>query len=155
MQHTLPSTPLPQLDLGVAPLSVPDQPVHTHAHGPSARFDRLGAALGFLCALHCVAVPLLMGVLPSLGLEFLADGAVDVVIVAFATLFAAVAAVLGYRQHGDRRVVAGFASAVALLFAAQLFGEENIAGRVVSIAGGLTLAVTHLVNMRLGRRCAH
>ena len=155
MQHTLPSTPLPRLDLGVAPVSAPDHAIHAHAHGASARFDRLGAALGFLCALHCVAVPLLMGVLPSLGLEFLADGAVDLAIVALATVFAGVAAVLGYRQHGERRVVAGFAGAVALLVAAQFFGEENIAGRVVSIAGGLTLAVTHLINMRLGRRCRH
>jgi hypothetical protein len=159
MQHTLPSANGAGLDLGVAPVALPAEPHahggHAHAHGASARFDRLGAALGFLCAVHCVAVPLLMGVLPSLGLEFLADGAVDAVIVVVATLFAGVASVLGFRQHGERRVVAGFAGAVALLVAAQFFGEENLAGRAVSIAGGLTLAVTHLVNMRLGRRCAH
>ena len=155
MQHTLPSAHRAGLDLGLAPVGAHEAETHTHSHGISARFDRFGAALGFLCAIHCVTVPLLMGVLPSLGLEFLADGAVDLVIVAIATVFAATAAVLGYRQHGERRVVAGFAGAVALLIAAQFFGEENIAGRVVSIAGGLTLAVTHLVNMRLGRRCRH
>ena len=156
MQHRLPSARVTGFGLPAADANVEvGHDAHEHEHVVAARFDRFGAVLGFLCAIHCVAVPLLMGVLPSLGLEFLADPLVDGIIVSIAALFAIGAGFFGYRNHGDRRVLIGFGAALMLLVIAQLCGEDAIIGRVISITGGLTLAVTHIANTRLGRRCAH
>lgn len=115
--------------------------------------DRLGAVLGFACALHCITVPLLVGVLPAVGLGFIADHSFDLTIVLIATAFAVLAARSGWRAHGDRRIVAMFVAAVALLVLGLGVGEESLAGRVPSITGGILLAIAHLANLRAtGRR---
>lgn len=148
MQQTLPK-----------PLSLHDATTPRAAHtGHSHRertIDRFGAFLGFACAVHCVSMPLVISVLPTLGLGFLADHAFDLTIVIIATIFATFAARSGWRTHRDRRVVAGFVGAIALLFLGIALGEESMAGRVPSILGGVALAVTHLANLRLSKRgCA-
>ena len=129
-------------------------PGHTHAHG--GLLDRFGAFLGFACAIHCIAVPLFLGVLPALGLGFLADHEFDLTIVAIASVCALFAARSGWRAHGDRRIVAGFFGAILLLVMGHALGEESLAGRIPSVLGGLTLAVTHLINLRASRKtCDH
>lgn len=161
MQHSLPRT-LPVAE----PVALQRGHEHTHAdghahphvhHGASAAFtDRVGAVLGFACAVHCVAVPIWIGVLPAVGLGFLADHAFDLTIVGIAAVFALFASRSGWRTHRDGRVVAGFVGAVALLVLGHVLGEESLLGRVPSILGGLALAVSHLANLRLSKRaCAH
>lgn len=136
-------------------------PLHLHApevpHEPAAvthrgLVDRLGAFLGFACALHCIAMPLLVGVLPAMGLGFLTDHAFDLAIVALASGFAFFAARSGWRAHRDLRVVAAFVGAVALLTLGHAIGEDGPAGRVPSIVGGLVLAVAHIANLRLSKQ---
>ncbi|MBL8785299.1 MAG: MerC domain-containing protein [Deltaproteobacteria bacterium] len=125
-----------------------------HAH--DGLVDRLGAFLGLACAIHCIAMPLLLGVLPALGLSFLADHVFDLVIVILASIFAFFAARSGLRAHGDRRIVKGFAAAVLLLALGHLVGEESLVGRIPSVLGGLTLATVHFLNLRASRRaCRH
>lgn len=124
-------------------------------HGHDGLFDRLGAFLGLACAIHCIAMPLLLGVLPALGLGFLADHTFDLVIVVLASIFAFFAARSGLRSHGDRRIVKGFVAAVLLLALGHLVGEDTLVGRIPSVLGGLTLAVVHFLNLRASRRaCA-
>ena len=136
-------------------------PLHAHASQPAAHthsrvFDRLGAILGVACALHCIAMPLVFGILPALGLQFLADHTFDLVIVVFAAIFAFFAARSGLRSHGDRRFAFGFGAAVALLALGHALGDETLAGRIPSILGGLTLALVHFLNLRAsGRACPH
>lgn len=159
MQHSLPRTlPVAEhvaLERGHDHAHAAEH-AHVH-HGVGAAFaDRVGAALGFACAVHCVAVPIWLGVLPAVGLGFLADHAFDLAIVGLAAVFALFAARSGWRTHRDGRVVLGFTGAVALLVLGHLIGEESLAGRVPSILGGFALAVSHLANLRLSRRaCAH
>jgi len=149
----------------VVPLTVPGlaedaalrrdtTPVAPTRRAPNALLDKVGAVLGFACAIHCIVVPLALGVLPALGLGFLADEGVDHTIVAIATACAALAAWLGWRTHHDRRIVLGFAGSVALLFLAHAVGEHGLGARLISVLGGLGLAATHLWNTRRSRSCA-
>jgi hypothetical protein len=155
MNRSLPQ-PLPHaLVSTVAPRDFGSEAVDAHAQTPRTFYDRFGAFLGFLCAIHCLAVPLLLGVLPAVGLGFLAAHEFDLAIIGFAIVFAGLAARSGYRAHGDKRLVYGFGAAVALLIAGHLLGEGGIAGRIPSIIGGFSLAALHFVNLRKTRRsCA-
>lgn len=159
MQHSLPANlPLQAHgDRGQPGSARPSVGDHAHAHPPAAgAFDRIGAFLGFACAVHCIAVPLLFAVLPTLGLGFLADEAFDLTIVVIASLCALVGARTGWRAHHDVRVVLAFGLAIALLVSGHAVGEESAAGRLPSVIGGIVLAVTHLANLRLSKRaCAH
>ena len=149
MQHSLPRT-LPVAE------HIASEHEHVHHDQGAAIADRIGAFLGFACAVHCIVVPLLFGVLPAFGLGFLADHAFDLTIVAFAAVFALFAARSGWRTHRDGRVMSGFVAAIGLLVLGHLIGEEGLLGRVPSVLGGLALAVTHLANLRLSKRaCAH
>jgi len=127
--------------------------VHPHAdeHAPRTFYDRFGAFLGLLCAIHCLVVPLLLGVLPAVGLGFIAEHEFDLTIIGIAFVFAGLAARSGYRAHGDRRVVIGFVAAVSLLAFGHLLGEDGLAGRIPSIIGGFSLAALHIVNLRKTR----
>lgn len=161
MQQTLPKPLSLHADAPAAPAPATASheahahDAHEHSH-PERALDRFGAFLGFACAVHCISVPLLIGVLPAMGLGFLADHAFDLAIVVIATIAAFFAARSGWRAHHDRRVMAGFGVAVALLFLGLAVGEESMAGRVPSILGGFTLAVTHIANLRLSKHaCAH
>lgn len=112
--------------------------------------DRLGAVLGFLCAIHCLAVPLFLGALPALG--FLADHAFDLTLIGVAAVVAFFSARSGLKSHGDKRVALGFLGAVVLLALGHLLGEESLLGRIPSIIGGFALFALHLANLRLSRR---
>ena len=61
--------------------------------------DRVGFAASMLCAIHCAAMPLLLAILPTLGLG--AGGWVDLdqAVVVFATLLAAGTLTIGWRRH--------------------------------------------------------
>lgn len=121
-------------------------------HTPRTLLDRLGAVLGFLCAVHCLAVPLLLGALPALGLGFLADHSFDMAIIGLASVVAFFAARSGLRAHGDARIVVGFVAAVTLLVVGHILGEDGLVGRIPSIVGGFSLFALHLYNLRLSRR---
>lgn len=128
---------------------------HTHDATHASIFDRVGAFLGIACAIHCLAVPLLLGVLPTLGLGFLAEHGFDLIIIISALAFAAMAAYSGFKVHRDRRILWGFALAAALMLGGhELEHMDTLWGRVPAILGGLTLAAVHFFNLRLARRCA-
>jgi hypothetical protein len=144
MERSLPHTA--HADLEVSPVRIEsDEAQRTF-------LDRLGAVLGFLCAVHCLAVPLLLGAMPAIGLGFLADHAFDLTIIGLASVVAFFAARSGLRAHGDKRVALGFLAAVSLLIAGHLLGEDGLAGRAPSVVGGFALFGLHLVNLRLSKR---
>lgn len=61
--------------------------------------DWLGVAASVLCAIHCAAMPFVVGFLPLLGLSFLADPAFHKWMVGICLLLALLAFVPGWRRH--------------------------------------------------------
>ncbi len=61
--------------------------------------DYLGIAASVACAIHCAAMPFVIGFLPLLGLSFLADPSFHKWMVGVCLLFALLAFVPGWRRH--------------------------------------------------------
>ena len=61
--------------------------------------DWLGVGASVLCAIHCAAMPFVIGFLPLLGLSFLADPAFHQWMVAICLALALLAFVPGWRRH--------------------------------------------------------
>ncbi|MDB4775508.1 MerC domain-containing protein [bacterium] len=61
--------------------------------------DWIGVAASLLCAIHCAAMPFVVGFLPLLGLSFLADPSFHQWMVAVCLAMALVAFVPGWRRH--------------------------------------------------------
>jgi hypothetical protein len=70
-----------------------------------ALFDRLGATGALLCAIHCALLPLLIALLPSLGLSAALAPTFEVGFVLFATLFGLAVLVWSYRRHRAMRAL--------------------------------------------------
>jgi hypothetical protein len=119
------------------------------------RLNSTGAVASFLCAIHCALMPLLVTLLPLIGLGFLAAEPVEWGLVAMSAMLGASAICLGYREHRRRRPLAILGIGMALLVLGRLgeayeWGEW---GMPVLVFGGFTLVLAHIVNGRLCRAC--
>ena len=71
-----------------------------------ALLDRLGATGSLLCAIHCALLPLLIALLPSLGVSAWLGEGFEQVFVLFATLFGLAVLAWSYRRHRAMRALA-------------------------------------------------
>ena len=119
------------------------------------RMDRAGATASFLCAIHCALMPLVVTLLPLLGLGFLASEPVEWTLLLASATLGSSSLCLGFRQHRSRRVFAILGVALALLVAGRIFHERHwgIWGPVLMVLGGLTMMGAHLLNHRLCHAC--
>jgi drug/metabolite transporter (DMT)-like permease len=116
--------------------------------------DKVGAWLGLTCAVHCLAMPLVVGVLPLLGFGFLTQQSSEGVLLGAILVTALAGALWGYRRHRELRVVMAFIGAVGLVLISRVWGEHHPLGRALGIVGGLAIAGAHLVSARLCRSCS-
>ena len=118
-----------------------------------ARIDKVGAGMSFACAIHCMLMPLVIGVLPLLGLGFLADHTAEAVFVSFSVLLALTSLCWGYRSHGKKYLFAILALSAALIATGiWIVAEDHHTLFVVLGACGITLS--HILNKRLCASCS-
>lgn len=127
---------------------------HTATADISRSADRLGATASLLCAVHCATLPFLLGVLPALGLGFLASHSFERAFIACASVLALAMTVHGYRRHRDARAFALLVPGLVLLwlggFAFDLHGNV-LWHSIFVVAGGTCVVLTHIFNLRLSR----
>lgn len=121
---------------------------HDHRQGPLTQFDQFGAIAGLLCALHCALLPLFVGLLPSLGLEFFGTHAFDAWMVAFLGTFALIVIGLGYASDRAGLVwglILGGLATMALGLLPFLWGWLHA---LLLAVGGMSVALGHWLNRR-------
>lgn len=114
--------------------------------------DRIGAAISFACAVHCLALPLCLAALPLLGLSFLASEVFESVMLISAVGFATLSLCWGRRVHGQNRLFLLLALALLSFAAAHAIETDPFHALLMGI-GGLVLASAHLLNRKLCRTC--
>lgn len=120
------------------------------------RLDRTGAAASLVCAAHCAAMPLLAGLLPLLGLSFVASEGFEWVMICLSLSIGAVSLLPSFaRRHRQWRPLLMFALGASLMLAVRLWLEEDSRWETpVVVVGALLIATAHWVNLRLCRACA-
>ena len=82
-------------DAATAPTPVPVELVHDHGQATveeaSYRLGTMAALVSSICAVHCLATPFLVGVLPLLGLGFVAEAWFEWAMLAVAAVIVGVA----------------------------------------------------------------
>ena len=90
---------LPIIDNEVEPLAL------EASDSPRSRlYDCIGVVCSCACAVHCAAMPFVIGSLPALGLTWLADEGFHQWMVGICFLLAVVAVLPGYRRHRRKLV---------------------------------------------------
>lgn len=120
----------------------------------SRYFDRIAIALSALCIVHCLAIPLLVAVLPLAAIG-LGVGHFHGLMLWLVVPVSALGFALGLRVHRRWDVVGIGVSAVVLLAIAGIHGHDAWPAAVeagVSIVASLILARSHWINFREVRR---
>lgn len=132
---------------------------------PSRQFlDRFGAAGSLLCAVHCALLPVLIAVLPSLGLDAVLGERFEEAFVLFATLLGGYSVLAGYRRHRLSQALALMLPGLLILWLGVLYAplhQSQWPHALVMTLGGTLVGLAHLANLRLnaghvhGPSCAH
>lgn len=120
--------------------------------------DRLGATGSLLCAIHCALLPLVIALLPSLGLASLASQGFERAFVAFATLLGLFSVVWGYRRHRAVRALSLLAPGLVTLWVVVLYQplHEMVLPHAIAMTfGGTMVGLAHIANLRLNHGHVH
>lgn len=135
------------------------QPAHARppVHASLAEAgDRVGLVGSLLCAAHCALFPVLIALVPTLGLSGAAVVDFDQAFTVFATLLGVTMLGLGYRRHRAFQAWVALLPGLALVWWGSFSGmhTHSIEHVLVMVAGGLAIAAAHLMNLRLTHRAA-
>lgn len=120
--------------------------------------DQFGTTASMVCAVHCALLPVLISLLPALGLGVLAMNGLEWSFVVFATSLGLFSLWLGYRRHRVYRALAFLAPGLGLVWLGVLVPQihlQPLRHAVVMTAGGTLIAIAHLVNLRLSHGHVH
>lgn len=120
--------------------------------------DRLGATGSLLCALHCALLPMLIVLLPSLGIAAWMSDSFEEGFVMFATLLGLFTLIQGYRRHRAVRALWLLLPGLAALWLGigyEPLHHDAILHAVTMTFGGTLVGLAHLANLRLTRGHVH
>ena len=127
----------------------------SHLH---ALLDRIGATGALLCAIHCALLPLLIALLPSLGVGLWLGDGFEAGFVAFASLFGLAVLAWSYRRHRAVRALGLLLPGLAALWVAVLYPPLHhsvVPHAVVMTFGGTLVGLAHVANLRLNHGHVH
>lgn len=120
------------------------------------RYDGLGMTASSLCIAHCVLMPLAIGLLPAVGLSFLAGEEIHRFLVLGMMGIAALSFGLGYHIHHRKHVVGLMLAGLGLL-AFAVFSEGRLSEgwlTGLTVVGGMAMVGAHWLNRSFCRSCA-
>ncbi|HEV8579420.1 MAG TPA: MerC domain-containing protein [Thermoanaerobaculia bacterium] len=114
--------------------------------------ERWGGGLSLACAVHCLAMPLLLSLFPlAVATAYLSERLEGALVVG-SVLLSAAALCHGFRIHRRRRILLLLAVACGLIAVGRLAAREPLEAALVA-GGSFCLAAGNLLNHRLCRSC--
>lgn len=113
-------------------------------------WDLAGAMVSGICLLHCLAIPAILILFPTLGASLIPqEDMTHSVLLGFVLGTAGIAFISGYRVHGQWRPVAWMAVGVLLIIFATFFVHRHLGHfwePFVAVIGSLFLIRAHYLN---------
>jgi hypothetical protein len=117
----------------------------------SESLDAVAVGISALCVVHCLATPLLVVVFPIIGGTLFANHAFHAWLLVLVLPTSTLALYFGYRRHQQARVLWLGAVGMGILTIAAILGPDTLSEggeRLTTSAGGLVLAIAHVLNFR-------
>lgn len=125
---------------------------------PNGWLDRIGATGSLVCAIHCALLPILIALLPSLGVALWLGDGFERVFVVFVTLFGLSVLMWSYRRHRTLRALSLMLPGLAALWLGVLYAPLHhslMPHALVMTLGGTLVGLSHLINLRLNHGHVH
>ena len=116
--------------------------------------DKTAIGLSFICTIHCLALPLLVVMLPSIAALNLEDEAFHLWMLIAVVPTSLFALTMGCKKHKKYPVMLLGIIGLAILIAAALLGHDVLGEngeKIFSVLGASFIALGHLLNHRLCR----
>ncbi|UAK24486.1 MerC domain-containing protein [Sphingomonas nostoxanthinifaciens] len=117
--------------------------------------EALALGATFACLAHCIALPLLLALLPALAAIVPVPTEVHLVALGLAIPATGFALWSGYRHHGGARPLAMGLLGLAMLAIAVWPWGGSVLEAPITICGSIAIGAAHLGNWRLRRQVAH
>jgi hypothetical protein len=118
------------------------------------KLDNVGMTASVLCAIHCAIVPLLITILPLIGLGFLANPLVEWSMIVFALFIGVYAIGLSFTQtHHKPLPVFLLIGGFLIIIIGHMFVSGWHEALVIPL-GGLMIATAHFFNYRFSNTCS-
>lgn len=120
--------------------------------------DRFGAAGSIVCAIHCALLPLVIAMLPSLGVAAWLGEGFERGFVVFASLLGVFSLAWGYRRHRAIRALGLLVPGLAALWLGVLYlplHQSVVPHAVAMTLGGTLVGLAHITNLRLNHGHVH
>jgi len=114
--------------------------------------DRIGITATTLCGLHCILLPILLPILPLMGLSFLADHSWEHIFLLLTAALGTIALFSGFKRY-HRRIYPFYLLyiGIVLYWIKHDFSEVY---EIYFIVGGTSLIVAaHFINLKLCNAC--
>ena len=119
--------------------------------GNDNSLERAGMIASFACAVHCALTPLVIGVVPFLGMRFLADERAEWILVGVSMAIGISTLLPAYiRRHRQAKPLLLFASGLCLILLGHLGPAAGpLTEMPMAVSGGLLVTASQLLNRRL------
>ena len=114
--------------------------------------DQVGVWLTSLCALHCIALPVILPLIPMLAGSFFAEEWFERTVLLLSIAVGFVALLIGfYKYHRQLYPLYSLAMGGFIYWQKDMFGH-HLEPLVVTI-GAVLIIAAHIINMRLCKAC--
>ena len=115
--------------------------------GPT-RLDQFGILISSICLVHCLALPILLALLPAWAPLLPPDSWVHPLLIGVALPVTGLALLRGFHAHRDRRAALYGIVGLALVAIAAFLVTAPLAEAGLTVVGGLFVAMAHVTNWR-------
>lgn len=116
-------------------------------------FDKVGIMVTSLCAIHCILLPVILPVLPLLGLNAAHNHAFEGFVLLFTMVLGFITLFIGFHRY-HRKLYPFY----ALFLGGFIYWQRGIWGHeyehVILMIGAALVVGAHLMNMRLCNKCS-
>lgn len=121
-------------------------------------YDKFAIGLSLLCTLHCLAMPLLILILPTVSAVFLADEGFHFYMVMMVLPISSFALWVGYNQHHSFKILLQGLTGLIILSITVFLGHEQlgeVAEKLLTLLGSSFICYSHYLNYKMCQQQEH